>query len=285
MWHPTSLSIRLTTTINEGESGAPAQSFPEQTTQIADSANMNNTTATQTSISQSATNLAEQTLVVTQTPSPNLIILGSDTSQALRRFSSSSLLPARESIKIDYGASGDMTLASLPGLASTQPFRFRDLPAELRVKIFRLLLSNFKRIPKLSKERQLAGERLRLQYMSHQNEYNILQVSRAIYDEAKYAMRKANLFVKVIVNVSPSSLMESIETCLIAVRLPVMWLCTCHAANFSDAVLTHEISSIDPEKPMKQMIFVFLGRDMVRFVEAMETFSFVPAIALSIMLC
>lgn len=275
----TSLPIRLASTSKDGNSATP-QCLLKQTSPTSNASNLNSkitTTVDQTPISHSAA-MVKQSLVMANASVTKPIILECEASHTLRRPSSSGLVSVPKTTKIDIRVSDVLTLASLRksiSLENTRPFRFSDLPPELREKAFKILLCNFKNIPKLSKDRQLAELHMKLFYLAHHNDYTILRANRAIYNEAQYAMRKSNLFVKVILNVRFGSERSPIETALISFRLPVMWLCVCHASDFSHSVLTHEISYAVNQEPAKPTIFVFLGRDMNRFVGALENFSFV----------
>ncbi|KAF8856025.1 hypothetical protein BDZ45DRAFT_484646 [Acephala macrosclerotiorum] len=148
--------------------------------------------------------------------------------------------------------------------ASDTPFRFLDLPREIRDRIYDIILS----VPEHKQpEREEAG----LYDIPHEVtklrcnvETQILQTCRKIYSEAEYIMRETNLFIKVTVRF----LFEEILPVLIAERLPILRIPPKKVKYFKGSVLSHEITVLAPIQE-KAKTFVFLYRDLERFCKAL----------------
>lgn len=83
-----------------------------------------------------------------------------------------------------------------------QPFRFMDLPGELRNKVYALLLCSFGSTPKPARERSDAflddrSGLLHVVDLPHTNNPTILRTNSQIHREAYDVMIKTNRFIRV----------------------------------------------------------------------------------------
>ncbi|KAE9375157.1 hypothetical protein N431DRAFT_463264 [Stipitochalara longipes BDJ] len=141
--------------------------------------------------------------------------------------------------------------------ATTKPFRFLDLPSEIRNQVYTILLCPFE-IPK--KLDHIPAE---LSQLDSSLELQVLRTCRRIYMEANYLMLSTNLYVQVIVRIPFEELSP-----LIAGRLPILRMKEKAARKFKGSVMSHEITVPAPAQ-MKQRTFVFLHRDLNNFCEAL----------------
>jgi hypothetical protein len=123
---------------------------------------------------------------------------------------------------------------------ASKAFRFGDLPGEIRNKIYGILLCNIE----AEKPRSRFGQPGIYDVLTTFTKYNLdietsmLRTCRAVYAEASYVMRKANLFIKVSIDGSFWELSEI----LIAKRLPILQISDEKAPDFREFVIEHEIT-------------------------------------------
>ncbi|KAH7554934.1 hypothetical protein BM1_07595 [Bipolaris maydis] len=84
----------------------------------------------------------------------------------------------------------------MTGSTPSKSFRFRDLPSEIRNKIYRIILCEFDHSPSQFDD-DFMEDVLQLPRVEHRIETSILRTSKEIYREAYDIMVKTNRFVKV----------------------------------------------------------------------------------------
>ena len=140
---------------------------------------------------------------------------------------------------------------------STQPFRFMDLPGELRNQVYTLLLCSFG--PPVEQTVRKLG--VPIASAGHRAETAILLTSRQVYLEAYDVMVKANRFV-VVRAFPPIPVMDIIRQSVVT----VITHNDLHISQFKGHILSVTLSMPAPshEPPMSVML---LARDLPSFCE------------------
>ncbi|KAI4693656.1 uncharacterized protein J4E84_002230 [Alternaria hordeiaustralica] len=140
---------------------------------------------------------------------------------------------------------------------STQPFRFMDLPGELRNQVYTLLLCSFG--PPVEQTVRKLG--VPIASAGHRAETAILLTSRQVYLEAYDVMVKANRFV-VVRAFPPIPVMDIIRQSVVT----VITYNDLHISQFKGHILSVTLSMPAPshEPPMSVML---LARDLPSFCE------------------
>lgn len=147
----------------------------------------------------------------------------------------------------------------LSQLTLNNPFRFSDLPSEIRNKIYTIILCTVDVIE--SDEIGVGLHKVpdEITMLRHSIETEILRTCRTVYAEANYVMRKTNLFIRVTVKIPFYQLSPSI----IAKRLPILPISREKANGFKGFVMSHEITPRDAAQEGRT--FAILFRDMDRW--------------------
>lgn len=164
---------------------------------------------------------------------------------------------------------------TLPLRPLTTPFRFLDLPGEIRDKIYAIILCSVEARPLTSTEAyesnpSAAAEEFHeapseLTHLQHSIEPQILRTCRSIYSEANYVMRRTNLFIKVIVHIP----FEEISQLLIFKRIPILKIERNKIKKFKGFVMSHEITA---PMPYKGVAFLILHRDLDVFCKGLADY-------------
>ncbi|KAI9646415.1 hypothetical protein NHQ30_004407 [Ciborinia camelliae] len=117
----------------------------------------------------------------------------------------------------------------------TEPFRFLDLPSEIRNKIYKILLCNFDTPPR-SREDSSA---LQIGKVEHDIQLQILRTCRKVYYEGTSLMHRTNLFIKLEIDFDIYEMPELL-------RIPFVTLWKFGTYNYFESkgtVMTHKLSS------------------------------------------
>lgn len=149
---------------------------------------------------------------------------------------------------------------------SAKPFRFQDLPLEIRNKIYIILLCTVH--PRETDEigRGLHMVPDEITKIGHSIQPRILRTCRSVYAEANHVMRQTNLFIKVSVRIP----FGDISPIMIAKRLPILQIKKEKVDDFKGFVISHEIAPRDAPKPKQARTFAVLYRDMHIFCSVIE---------------
>ena len=153
-----------------------------------------------------------------------------------------------------------------------RPFRFLDLPSELRNKIYSIILCSFEPQPPLDFTGFLEAP-TEVLYLRHSIEPQILRTCRLIYNEASYIMARTNLFVKITITIP----FHEICPILKVRRLPILHSNQILLKSLKPFVMSHEIVRRvdDQESPMTPWTFVILHRDLDRFCDGLANYQYV----------
>jgi hypothetical protein len=162
-------------------------------------------------------------------------------------------------------------------LKSSKPFRFRDLPGEIRNKIYENILCSVVPREETSEEgyKSQRPDKLRLfeedwqrptkiTYLRHSIEPQILRTCRSVYDEGTYIMRKTNCFVKVTISLADHDLEFILR------GIPILYTTRKRAKNFKHPIMVHEITASVPERTRS---FIILQRDLRLFCKGLEEYN------------
>jgi hypothetical protein len=170
--------------------------------------------------------------------------------------------------------SGSLTLTSRP---LTTPFRFLDLPGEIRDKIYAIILCSVEARKPTSTEayesnpsgatEEFHETPSELTHLRHNIEPQILRTCRSIYSEANYVMRRTNLFIKIIVHIP----FEEISQLLILKMIPILKIDRNKIKKVKGFVMSHEITS---PVPHKGVAFLILHRDLDVFCKGLVDYKY-----------
>jgi hypothetical protein len=144
---------------------------------------------------------------------------------------------------------------------TTKPFRFSDLPGEIRNKIYAILLCSFEHQETDATATGLHKLDLNITMLRHNISPQILRTSRTVYNEARYVMQRTNLFVVVTFASNFGDLAGLMMGKHLPI-LPVSW-------NFKGFVMAHDV--VTPDSTGKDLVrFAFLYRDLPCFCSALS---------------
>ena len=165
----------------------------------------------------------------------------------------------------------------------TQLLQLMGMPIEVRNKIYEILLCNYSDAPKLSANQRLItyakldSKTEGLLRLRHDNHFQILGTCQQIYEEALYILRKDNLLIKLVIQMPRGEEHRQLLKELVAFGVPFLnpraW--NRHAADPKHRVMVHNISIANTELNYQSENFIFLRRDLPRFVSAIESLTFV----------
>lgn len=122
----------------------------------------------------------------------------------------------------------------------SSPFRFTDLPGEIRNKLYKLLLCNFDEPKGYNQEKFLVvPEELTIQ--GHNLDTAILRVNRQIHGEAKDVFVKTCRFVRLMWNLRPQKL-QAMHKAIVTKRLPTIPADREVLDRFRGCVMTYSLS-------------------------------------------
>lgn len=166
-----------------------------------------------------------------------------------------------------------MPIRSMPS-KPLQPFRFLDLPGEIRNKIYENILCSVVPREQTSREGYESRRPDRLQlfesppqhikYLQHSIEPNLLRTCQSIYDEGTYLMRKTNRFVKIAVKITDKDLEYILR------GIPIIYMTKEVARDFEHAIVVHEIVASKKERARS---FVLLDRDLGFFCKGLAEYN------------
>src|SRR4051812_25236218 len=136
------------------------------------------------------------------------------------------------------------------------PFRFLDLPAEVRNEIYKKLLCTVH-----------DSETGYMVPLRHQIHPQILGTCRRVYHEGSYIMRRNNLFVEI--TTYNDSFFERLEWPLQCFNIPSLVLDKHQRRNFKGIVLSHELSQSSVILGIADS-FIILHRHLDRFCAALR---------------
>ncbi|KAF7875230.1 hypothetical protein EAF04_002402 [Stromatinia cepivora] len=133
----------------------------------------------------------------------------------------------------------EVSITLPPATEATKPFRFQDLPGEIRNKIYKILLCDFHVdiIPRTFRDPARLPLPTRTAVFNYNVEPNILRTCRKIYQEGTYLMRKTNLFVKFEYDLS----LHPVLITIIKMQVPVLVADPNYLKNFKGTVMTHQM--------------------------------------------
>ncbi|KAI9646414.1 hypothetical protein NHQ30_004406 [Ciborinia camelliae] len=153
----------------------------------------------------------------------------------------------------------------------SDPFRFNDLPTEIRQKIYKILLCTVEDPPEnFRDENGCTYIPMRITKLQHDIHPQILRTCRKINDEATFTMRKTNLLVMVTGVIR----LDEPRNCFVSRCIPMIRIKNENQArNFrKSCVMTHDIydsSQHSPVLPHEPYKFMLLHRHLPRFCAAL----------------
>ena len=146
---------------------------------------------------------------------------------------------------------------SLRTVSSAAPFRFLDLPSEIRNKVYIILLTP-------TTTTKTDSEVRKSHTLSLDLETRLLRVSRQVRSEGEYVLR-ANLFVKLTTKVLIEEFHEIVRSETIALAI----LKSKQAQSFNAHVLSHEITLPGPLQEPTRVLIILL-RDLKELCAAIQ---------------
>lgn len=119
------------------------------------------------------------------------------------------------------------------------PFRFMDLPLEIRGRIYEMVLCEYQEAHIIGPAWEMDKPRIDIfRLLWNPKAYGILRASKATYKEGKNVVRKEDTFVKLALRISGEQISEMFSKG----SLPILFVTESQARAYPHHVMTHRLT-------------------------------------------